>query len=89
MAQPESPSTKSEKKWEEESDARTLADAAVIRADPERMKNVAAGAKRILKEEKERAEEQEGRSNQLKKIAGTYSSVKEARAAAEEEVKGR
>lgn len=45
-----------DKKWEAESDARTLAEAHAIKADKTRMKNARKAAKKMLKEEKEKIE---------------------------------
>jgi hypothetical protein len=45
-----------EKRWREEEDARTLAEANVIREDPGRMRGAARAAERIAKEERARAE---------------------------------
>ena len=53
----------SEEDWEAESDARTLAEAEGIKAVPEKMKKAQAAAKRMLAEEKAKAEAME-------KIAG-------------------
>jgi len=45
---------KQEKKWEEDSYARTLAEARAIKNDPVKLKMAKAGAKRILEEEMDR-----------------------------------
>lgn len=82
------PQTKSEKKWREEDDARTLARAMVIKADPERFKRAKIAAGRIIKEKAKDAKEEQKEVNQLRKLAGEYSNVKEARAAAKEEANG-
>lgn len=73
--------------WREEEDARTLARAMVINADSERLKKAKAAAKRLCEEDKEHKDDQVEEKAALKKIAGEYSNIKEARAAAKEEVK--
>ena len=65
---------KSEKDWQAESDARTLADAIAISGDATRRKAAQVGAKRIIKDEQKYAAEQQKRTNALKAVAkNTYS----------------
>lgn len=58
-----------EEKWQAESDARTLAMADTISQDPERMKRAQKAAAGMVKDEKERAEEQKVMSDALKRLA--------------------
>lgn len=62
-----------EKRWQREEDARTLANAAAIKKDPERMKAAAKAAKDMLAEEKRRAKELQERASAMAKIAGKVS----------------
>jgi hypothetical protein len=72
--------------WREEEDARTLARAMVINGDPDRLKKAKAAAKRLCKEREEHKDDQIEENAALKKIAGEYSNIKEARAAAAKEI---
>lgn len=64
------PSTdQAERQYREESDARALADADAIRANPDRLKGAQAGAKRMAADEEKRAAEQSARAKGLKKLA--------------------
>ena len=49
------PSPTSDEKWEAESDARTLADAATISADKPRVRRAATAAKRLASEQQAQA----------------------------------
>ena len=65
---------KSDKEWQAEMDARTLADAISISGDPTRRKAAQGGAKRIIKDEQKHAKEQQKRTVALKEVAkNTYS----------------
>lgn len=52
---PSRPIDAEEKRWQAESDARTLAEANVIREDPERMKAAQGAAKKMAEDEREQA----------------------------------
>lgn len=56
MARSRAAETAQQRKWREEEDARTLADANVIHDDPTRMREAARAAERIAKEERKRAD---------------------------------
>jgi len=58
-----------DRKYREEYDARTLANAASIQADPARMRGAVAGAKRLQAEEEKRLKEQQAAQAALKKVA--------------------
>ncbi len=78
----------SEHNWEAEQDARSLARAMVIKADPERMKKAKSAAKRILKEKRDDVKEQKEECDALRKISGgKYKNMAEARDAAKEDYK--
>lgn len=63
-----------ERKYREDNDARTLADADAIRANPDRMKGAKVGAKRMAKDATQAAAEQKARAEGLKKLAGSEKS---------------
>lgn len=65
----EQPMTASDKRWQAESDANTLAEAQVIANNPERMTAAKAAAKRI-------ADEQADRTQSLRKVAGKKAGTK-------------
>ena len=71
--------------WREEEDARSLARAMIINGDPERLKKAKAAAKRLCKEKDEYKDDQIEENAALKKIAGEYSNIREATAAAKKE----
>ncbi len=58
-----------EEQWKAESDARTLAMADAIGKDPERFKRAQSAAGKIVKDEAERAEEQQVMTDALKRLA--------------------
>ena len=62
--------TADDKKWQAQSDARTLADAGMIKGDPERL--AAAG-----KAAEEMAEEKLKEAVSMKNVAGLYTSLQE------------
>lgn len=60
--------TEDEKKWRAESDARTLAEAEVIKADPKRMQAASESAKRLADEEKTREDAMKKVADMAKEI---------------------
>lgn len=58
-----------EESWKAESDARTLAMADAISGDPERLKRAKTAAGKLVKDEQERAEEQQVMTDALKRLA--------------------
>lgn len=56
-------------KWREEDDARTLADAAAIKADQDRMANAKKAAGRLAPEANEQADDAAARAKQLNRLA--------------------
>ena len=76
----------SEHDWEAEEDARSLARAMAVKADPARMKKAKAAASRILKEKTKDAKERKEEVAALRKISGgKYKNMAEVREAAKEE----
>ena len=83
-----SPVPMRERDYEAEEDARSLARAMVIKADPERLKKAKSAAKRILKEKRDDVKEQKEECDALRKISGgKYKNMAEARDAAKEDYK--
>ena len=66
---------KSERDWRAEMDARTLADAAAIEANPDRKKKAATAAKRLVSEEEKRAKEQAAQAAAMKRLANAQASA--------------
>ena len=60
---------KTDKQWQAEMDARTLADAISISGDAPRRQAARSGAKRIIKDEEKNAKEQQKRTDSLKAVA--------------------
>ena len=81
-------STPCEHDWEAEEDARSLARAMAVKADPARMKKAKTAAGRILKEKTKDAKERKEEIDGLRKISGgKYKNMAEARDAAKEDYK--
>ncbi len=57
-----------EKQWQEESDARTLSEAKIIKADKKRRDGAKRGAKRVLVEEQRRLKQNQQMIKDMKKI---------------------
>lgn len=61
--------SKSDKQWQADQDARSIAEAAAVQTDPARLKAAQAAAKRLATEEKQRAAEATARSKAMAKLA--------------------
>jgi len=63
--------SKQENRWQAESDARSVAEAAAVKADPARLAAARVAAKSMAADEKKRAAGAVISSNALSKLAGT------------------